>query len=101
MRHLLAALACTGILLGAASEIDAVAARSDTSGSVWVVVRGPVGPGLQQLVEHGDLRVVNTWAAGRLVQLHAAKLRDVALPAASAWAGLRLPQESLAWPGCG
>jgi hypothetical protein len=114
MRHLAAVLACLAVLAGFAFSLDALAARTQDAGVVWVVTRGASGEALNRLLsaeaggtggEEGervsDARLVNTWAGGRVVQLHVSSTRDVRLPADVALLTMRVSQLQFALPGCG
>jgi hypothetical protein len=101
MRHLVALLACVAVLAGSGWGLDAIAARSASEGTVWVFTPGPGHEGLKHLLAQEDVRVIDAYAGGRLVQLHVDSLRGATWPRESAWAVLRLPQDALRWPGCG
>lgn len=100
MRHLAALAVALVCLLATGAALNALAARSDATGLVWVWVRGPAGPALNGLVQGGGARVAGTWAGGRLVQLRVDSTRDAARQA-RAWAVLRLPDQAWGWPACG
>lgn len=115
MRHVASALALLAVLAGLALSLDALAARTEDAGVVWVVTRGASGEALNRLLsaEAGgtgrgegakrgsDARLVNTWAGGRVVQLHVASMRDLRLPPEAALLTLRMSQLQFGLPGCG
>ena len=101
MSHLAVLGAAAVVLAAGTAATQGVAARDAGEGVVWVVTRGAVGPVLPQLLRGGDVRVVNAWGRGRLLQLHVGSLRGFELPRRTAWIWLRQPRSSPAWPGCG
>lgn len=95
-------------LIGLAFSLDALAARTDGAGVVWVVTRGASGDALNRMLhtagaggKGGDARLVNAWAGGRVVQLQVSSMREMQVPAGAAWAAFRLPQMMFSLPGCG
>ena len=101
MRHLFCAAAAVAVLTLALAAVDWLAAHSRRSGAVLVVTRGEAGPALRELLRGQDARLVQAWAGGQVVQLHAQQVGRVSIPAHTAWLVLRLPLESLALPACG
>ena len=91
------ALALAGVAGAAAGAIHA---RSPAEGVLWVLVRGEPGAQLPSLLR-GEARLVNAWAGGRVLQVHAPALQAIDLPRGSAWAVLPQPATSWTFPGCG
>jgi hypothetical protein len=101
MRHLLALLAFV-LLLALGQALPAwLAAGRDGPQAVWLLLKDRPGPALNRLLAGQDLRLVDTWWGGRLVQLQAGPGAPPAIPAGLAWLRLAGPQAVLGLPGCG
>jgi hypothetical protein len=101
MRHLLSAAAFASCLALAVATLDSLGRRSEQAGVIWVVTRGEAGPALASLPKGQDLRVLDVWMGGRVLQLHAPSLRRGQLPGHAVLATVRMPLQALALPGCG
>jgi len=99
VRHVLvlACLAATVVVTGAI--LDGLARRSPGPGLVLAWSDHP-GPMLASL-PRGQVRVVNTWLAGHLVQLHVESMRRFGAPLAATRLAIRLPEATTILAGCG
>lgn len=100
MRHLVPVAAFASCLLAATAALDGVGRLSGQAGVLLVVTRGDPGPALASLLDGQDLRVLDLWLGGRVLQLHAASLAQVRAPPDAVLAMVRLPVAALALPGC-
>jgi hypothetical protein len=99
LRHASASFTFGVVLAIAGCAVDAVAARSPGPG---VVLAWTDSPGqLLASLPAGNTRIVDTWASGRIVQLHVESLRAFVVPHAGATLTLRLPPAGLTLAGCG
>jgi hypothetical protein len=101
MSHLAVLASAVVVLTNAAAAIQAVAARDAGEGVVWVVTRGTTSQALPSLLRQDNVRMVNAWAGGRLLQLHVGSLRNFTRPPGATWLLMRQPRSSPVWPGCG
>lgn len=99
MRHALILVCLVGILLLAGTVLDAVVRRSPAPGLMVVWTSHP-GKMLSSL-PGGQVRVVNTWLAGHIVQLHVQSMRDFGEPLAATRLAVRLPEAISTLAGCG
>lgn len=100
MRHLVCAAVLATCLALAVAVLDRVGRRSDQAGVLLIVARGAPGPALASLPGGQDLRVLDLWIGGRVLQLHAGSLRQVRAQGDEILFALRLPLRQLALPGC-
>jgi hypothetical protein len=101
MRHLIPAAALALCLALAVAVLDRLGRRSDEAGVLLVVTRGDAGTALAAVLAGHDLRVLNVWSGGRVLQLHADSLARVRLPEHAVLAMVRMPLQALALPACG
>jgi len=101
MRHLLVAAAFALCLALALTALDFLGRRSQQAGVLWVVTRGEAGPALASVLEGQDLRVLDVWMGGRVLQLHAPALGRARVPGHAVLAAVRMPLPALALPACG
>jgi len=101
MRHLLSAAAFAIALATAAAALDFVGRGTGQAGVLLIVPRGAPGPALASMLNGQDLRVLDVWMGGRVVQLHADSLRRARIEGDEVLLALRLPLRQLALPGCG
>lgn len=100
MRHAFSMLALAALLLAGLAGMDLLARRTDGPGALWVLVRGEPHRLLAGLPGGEDVRILHTWAGGRIVLLHAAVLARATLPEGTAWLVLRASPAALL-PACG
>ena len=100
MRHLLSATLFALCLASAAAALDFVGRRTEQSGVLLIVPRGAPGAALASLSNAQDLRVLDVWMRGRVLQLHADSLRQARVSDDQVLFALRLPLRRLALPGC-
>jgi len=101
MRHLLSVLGLVSCLGLAAAALDQVGRHSEQAGVLLVVMRGEPGPSLAAVLKGQDVRVLQVWMRGRVVQLHAPSLARVDAPRNAVLTMFRMPLQSLALPACG
>lgn len=99
MKHaiVLASLLVTMVVTGLA--LDSIAHRSPAPGLILAWNTDP-GKMLSSLPS-GQVRVVNTWLAGHMVQLHVESMRDFQSPLEATRVAIRLPEVTVALAGCG
>lgn len=97
--HGVVAASAAALLLATAAGLDLIARVSEAPGVVIALTADPGGT-LAALPARADLRVVNAWAGGRVLQLHAASTRQAARPLRGAWL-LALPEAGVTIAGCG
>jgi hypothetical protein len=100
MRHLLSTAAFAISLATAAAVLDFVGGRTDRPGVLLIVPRPAPGAALASMPDGQDLRVLDLWLGGRVVQLHTDSLRQARFDGEEVLLGLRLPLPQLALPGC-
>jgi hypothetical protein len=100
MRHVLPAAFFAFCLALAVAALDRVGRHGDQAGVLFIVTRGTPGPALAFVSGGQDLRVLDVWMGGRVVQLHADSLRQVRVTGDGVLFALRLPLRQLALPGC-
>ena len=98
MRHLVPIAVFASCLALAVGALDHLGRQSDQAGLVLVIARGGA---LAALPASQDLRVLDAWMGGRVLQLHADSLARVRLPEHAVLAVVRLPLQALALPACG
>ncbi len=100
MRHLLSAAAFAICFAFAAAALDFVGRRTEQPGVLLIVTRGAPGVALASMSTGQDLRVLDVWMKGRVLQLHADSLRQARVTGAEVFFAVRLPLRQLALPGC-
>lgn len=100
MRHLLPAAAFAMCLATTAAALDFVGRRTEQAGVLLIVPRGAPGVALASMLDGQDLRVLDVWMGGRVLQLHADSLRQARVAGDEVLFALRLPLRQLALPGC-
>ena len=101
VRHLLCALAFAAAALCGLLALDQIGRRSPAPGAIWIVVRGDPGALLARLPRDPGVRILDVWAGGRVLMLHAPALNAVHLPPRAAWIALRGSPTVFSLPACG
>lgn len=99
MRHELIAMVFGVLALLGLAAVDQVGRRTPGPGALWVLARGEPGALLARLPP--GLRILDTWADGRLLLLHAPALAEAHLPAGSTWLAWRASPAAFLLPACG
>ena len=101
MRHMLSAAAFAMSLATTTAALDFVGRHTEQEGVLLVVPRGAPGAAMASVLKGQDLRVLDVWLGGRVVQVHAKSLRRARVEGDEVLLALRLPLRQLALPGCG
>lgn len=99
MRHIvvLVSLVLTMVVTGLA--LDGLARRSPAPG---LILAWNTNPGrMLASLPAGQVRVVNMWLSGRMVQLHVESMHQFTAPLAATPFSIRLPEVTVALAGCG
>ena len=101
MRHLASVAVLALCLASTVVVLDRLGRRSNGAGVLVVVTRGDAGPALASVLAGQDLRVLDVWMRGRVLQLHAPSLARVRMPGHAVLAVVRMPLPPLALPAWG
>jgi hypothetical protein len=99
MRHVAVLVSLLVTMLVTGLALDGLARRSPAPGLILAWNSNP-GKMLSSLPS-GQVRVVNTWLSGHMVQLHVESMRDFETPLAATRLAIRLPEVTVTMAGCG
>ncbi|MEJ7931659.1 hypothetical protein WG922_16930 [Ramlibacter sp. AN1015] len=101
LRHGVCGLAFAAAALAGLVVIDQLGRRTAAPGAIWAVARGEPRALLAALPRQAGVRVLDAWAGGRIVLLHAPVLNAASLPHEATWIALRASPSAFSLPACG